>query len=94
MFNLRNWYKELRFSNIDTLVEDNERYVWHFRFVMIYPRAHSLSEPKNKEKARLEHIYLVKLLVFYKKAFSDTKETQKSISLASEEGTSFMVVGV
>ena len=53
-----------------------------------------MSEPKNKEKARLQHTYLVKLIVFYKKAFSDTKEMQKSISLANEKGTSFMVVGV
>jgi hypothetical protein len=33
LFNLRNWYNELRFSNIDTPVSDGEGYVWHFRFV-------------------------------------------------------------
>ena len=95
LFNLRNWYKELRFSNIDTPVEDAERYVWHFRFVMIEPRpTSSLNEPKNKDRKKLHHSNLVKLFHFYRKAFSDTKETQKSITLASENEMSFLVVGV
>ena len=94
LFNLRNWYKDLRFSNTDTPVEDQERYVWHFHFVMLYPSASSLKEPKNKEREKLQHTYLMTLFHFYRKAFSDTKETQKSITLALQNDISLMIVGV
>ena len=75
-------------------MEDAKGYVWHFRFVIIHPGALSLNEPKNKDRAKLQHSYLVKLFHFYRKAFLDTKETQKSITLAIENEMSFLVVGV
>jgi hypothetical protein len=101
LFNLRNWYNELRFSNIDTPVSDGEGYVWHFRFVMIEPKPTpvnglktTLDDPKNKETRQLHHLYIVKLYNFYRNAFSDTKETRQSITLAIENMMSFMVLGV
>ena len=76
--------------------------MWHFRFVMLEPKPTPvkgsskalLEDPKNKKTRQLHHSYVVKLSHFYRKAFSDTKETRNSILLAVENMLSFMVVGV
>ena len=84
LFYLKNWYHDLRFAPMVTDEEDMDGNRWYFCLVMIYPG--------NPEKPNDVNGFIPFLSKFYRKLFSDTDATEKTIDMAIQRGLSMMVI--
>lgn len=94
LFNLQNWYRELRFFPIVSDAADPDGNIWCFRLVIVNPRASDLPRPANGHYRKRIDGFLPLLKNFYEKAFSPTEATVNSISLAVQHEISFMLVAL
>ena len=72
LYHLNKWYHGLRFSPMVKDEADIDGNKWHFRLVLIYPG--------DNEKSNEVHGFIPFLSKFYRKAFSDTEATRKTLT--------------
>jgi hypothetical protein len=92
LFHLQNWFCDLCFNSIVTDKADSQGCQWHFRLVMINPRASNIDQPMNAQNKNNVATFIPLLTTFHKHLFSETRETEQTVALAVDNDISFMVV--